>query len=242
MGSDNGYMRSPLIDGPLIGLQTVDSTQAYAAAMLRRGEPVGAVYSLEQTAGRGRFGRPWHSPRGTSLSVSMVFPYYVGHPRPYLIGMSLAVACARAFDCQLQWPNDLVYEGRKLGGILTEMSPDAEDRSVPVVGVGINLNQTSFEPDIADRATSLLLAHGKEVMAVDALDQILTEFEALPEIREWSDLAPFWNQFDATPGKRYRLRDGQEAIATGVGSQGELLCVADGAEHSALAADALMGV
>ena len=236
-------MRSPLAGARLISLNSVDSTQNYAADLLKSGENVGAVLAQEQTSGRGRFGRPWHSPPGECLAVSLVFTDYIGHPRPYLLGMGLAVACAQAFECTVQWPNDVVYENRKLGGILTELLPNASGESVPVVGVGINLNlnQAQFPPDIADFATSVRLIHGHRMEPLDALHKILERFEALPELQGWPDLAPIWMELDTTRGKRYKLRDGQEAVALGVGPEGELLCEANGSEHRALAADALLG-
>lgn len=234
-------MKSPLSTAPLITLDTVDSTQNLAADLLKRGEPIGAVLAQQQTAGRGRFGRAWHSPPGECLAVSLVFSDSIGHPRPYLIGMALAVACAQAFECNVQWPNDVVYENRKLGGILTEMLPNDKGESVPVVGIGINLNQAHFPADIAAFATSVRLIHGYEIQPMDALNRILERFEALPDLLDWSDLAPIWMALDTTKGKRYKLRDGQVATALGVGEAGELICEADGREHRAMAADALLG-
>ncbi len=234
-------MKSPIAIAPLISLDSVDSTQNYAADLLKRGQPIGAVLALQQTAGRGRFGRAWHSPPGECLAVSLAFTDYVGHPRPYLLGMGLAVACAQAFECTVQWPNDVVYENRKLGGILTELLPNDKGESVPVVGVGINLNQANFPADIAGIATSVRLLHGYEIQLIDALERILEQFEALPELLNWSELASIWMALDTTKGKQYKLRDGQVATASGLGPDGELICEVDGREHWALAADALLG-
>lgn len=233
-------MRSPLKDSIFVKLDTVDSTQNYAAAMLRDGEAVGGVLSLEQTAGRGRFGRAWHSPPGECLAVSIVFRESVGHPRPYLLGMGFAVACAQAFECNVQWPNDVVYQSRKLGGILTELLPNEKGEQVPVVGIGINLNQASFPAEIASFATSVRLIHGEGVHPMNALSQILERFMALPELEVWADLEPIWAKFDTTAGKQYKLRDGQVATGLRLGGEGELICDSQGQEHRVLAADALM--
>ncbi len=234
-------MESPLHSAPLVVLDSVTSTQSYAADLLKSGEPVGAVMALEQTEGRGRFGREWHSPAGECLAVSIVFTNYIGHARPYLIGMSLAVACARAFKAQVQWPNDVVIRGRKLGGILTEMMTDDKDRLVPVVGVGINLNQLSFPSEIAEIATSVQLEHGLEIEPEQALDLITHQLESLREAYTWPDLARWWEKYDATAGKRYKLQDGREGIAQRIGEDGELICKVDGKEERILAADAIMG-
>ncbi len=234
-------MQSPLHDAPLYELETVDSTQSYAANLLKSGEPVGGVLALEQTEGKGRFGRKWHSPPGECLAVSLVFNNYAKHPRPYLIGMSLAVACARAFKAQVQWPNDVVFNGRKLGGILTELLPDNNDRQIPIVGVGLNLNQQSFPEEIVMSAASVVMSHGMEVDPQEALARILQQFETLREAESWADLATWWARYDATPGKRYTLHDGREGIAQSIGPEGELICTVDGKEERVLAADAIMG-
>lgn len=234
-------LSSPLDRAPLICLDSVDSTQNYAASLLVGGQPVGGVLSKEQTGGRGRFGRPWYSPAGESLSVSLVFRDLEGHSRPYLIGMTLAVAAARAFDCQVRWPNDIVCGEKKLGGILTEMLPDQNGIPVPIVGVGINLNQSHFPEEIAPIATSVRQQSGKEIEPKEALEQILVRLESLPEPNAWLDLQPHWLQVDNTPGKRYRLQDGRSGLALSVGSEGELICLVEGREEQILAADAILG-
>ena len=233
-------MTSSLHSADLIVLESVDSTQRYAAEQIKGGEFLGGVLALEQTEGKGRFGRKWHSPPGECLAVSLVFTNYAKYPRPYLIGMSLAVACARAFRAQVQWPNDVVIHGRKLGGILTELLPNAEGQLIPVVGVGLNLNQSAFDDEIADVAISLVMAHGLEVEPTEALARIMQQFETLREVQTWSDLAHYWERYDATEGKRYTLNDGRIGIAKSIGPDGELICDVDGHEERVLAADALM--
>jgi BirA family transcriptional regulator, biotin operon repressor / biotin---[acetyl-CoA-carboxylase] ligase len=233
-------MTSPLHEEPLIQVDSVDSTQRLAGELLRQGEFVGGVIALEQAEGRGRFGRKWHSPPGECLALSLVFKNYIGHPKPYLIGMSLALAAARAFKSQVQWPNDIVARGRKLGGILTEMMPDHKERLVPVVGVGINLGQQSFPEDIAESATSVILEHGLEVEPIYALELLIHQFESLREAQAWADLSKWWERFDATPGKVYTLQDGRQGVAKGIGTEGELICTIDGNEERVLAADAIL--
>jgi BirA family transcriptional regulator, biotin operon repressor / biotin---[acetyl-CoA-carboxylase] ligase len=224
-----------------IELQETPSTQEVAADLLRRGEDVGVVFAHDQTAGRGRFGRPWHSRPGDSLTFSLIFRTYADHPRPYLVGMATALAVAGVARCKVRWPNDLVIGDRKLGGILTELLPDEAGRRVPVVGVGLNLNQREFPAEIASLATSLTLAHGGEYDAEGVAHSIVSRIEALPEPQSWADLEPVWHLFDRTAGKRYRLPTGEEAVALGVGSEGQLLCSVEGESHAVMAADALFG-
>ncbi|MBV6489742.1 MAG: biotin--[acetyl-CoA-carboxylase] ligase [Fimbriimonadaceae bacterium] len=233
-------MKSPLLEGPWVELESVDSTQSYVARCLRgeSGLPVpGMVLAREQTAGRGRFDRAWWSPPGSSLSMSLVFGGYPDAPRPWLLGMAVAVAAARVVHCRLKWPNDLIVNGRKIGGILTEMMRDAQGRAIPVVGVGINLTQTEFPPDLASTATSLLMEYGVAQRAGDLARRIVDALSDLPEPDDWPSLAPVWNQFDETKGRRYRLSSGESGIAIGIGPQGELLCEVEGVPRIVYAAD-----
>ncbi|AIE87006.1 biotin--[acetyl-CoA-carboxylase] ligase [Fimbriimonas ginsengisoli] len=235
-------MKSPLDGGfEWRALDEVPSTQKVAGDLLRNGEPVGVVFAREQTQGRGRFGRPWVSREGDSLTYSLVFHAYADHPRPYLVGMAAAIAAAGVLHCQLRWPNDLVEGGKKLGGILTELLPDSQGRKVPVVGIGINLNQSEFPADLEEIATSASIVHGGTYDPEAVGHRIVSRLADLPEPTSWGALAPIWNLFDATPGKRFRLPSGEEGIALGIGSDGQLLCSVDGESQSVLAADAIFG-
>jgi BirA family biotin operon repressor/biotin-[acetyl-CoA-carboxylase] ligase len=234
-------MRSPLVAGSWLELDEVDSTQNVAAEHLTRGSGVGVVFAHEQLSGRGRFGRKWLSRRGDSLTASLIFHDYADHPLPHLIGMSVAVAAAGALYSQLRWPNDLIIAGRKVAGILTELLPRPDGRRVPVVGLGVNLNQQTFPPELAEIATSLSVAHGGRYEADAVLRLILSRLEELPEPKSWLDLAPIWGVFDKTPGKPYKLSDGATAVAVGLGSEGQLLCSVDGESRTVLAAEALFG-
>jgi BirA family biotin operon repressor/biotin-[acetyl-CoA-carboxylase] ligase len=235
-------MKSPLDGGRVWEvLEETASTQAVAAERLLQGAPTGVVFTHHQTAGRGRFDRKWHSQRGDSLTFSLVFSAYADHPRPYLVGMAVAAAAAGVVHCQLRWPNDLIEGDRKVGGILTDLLPDADGRRVPVVGVGINLNQTEFPEEIADRATSLHLLHGGAFDAEQVARKIVRRLEVLPEPNAWSDLWPVWELFDATPGKSYRLPTGEDAVGLGIGSEGQLLASVEGESRAIFAAEALFG-
>ena len=221
--------------------ETVASTQDLASEALTTGAPIGIVTARLQTAGRGRFGRPWLTGEGDSLTASLIFDAYADHPRPYLIGMTVALAAAGALHAQLQWPNDIVSGRKKLGGILTEVKRDSRGRSIPVVGIGINLNQREFPEEIADRATSLHLIQGGSYDAESILKRILNRLSSLPEPNGWDDLSPIWDLFDATPGKLYVLPTGEIAVALGVGSEGQLMCSIDGESQAVLAAEAFFG-
>jgi len=235
-------MKSPTSNGEQWAeVPSVETTQSLAADILLSGEQIGIVYAHEQTAGKGRMGRTWVSKEGDSLTFSLIFRAYANHPRPYLIGMAAALAAAGVLHCQLRWPNDLVFGTLKVGGILTELRPDEQGRLVPVVGIGINLNQDAFPPEIGAIATSLSLARGGSYDPQLIAHRIVERLAILPEPTQWCDLAPIWALFDFTPGKRYRLPTGEEAVALGIGSDGQLMCSVDGESRVVLAAEALFG-
>lgn len=230
-------MKDPLGEGRGWRMvESVDSTQRLATDLLRAGEPIGAVLAREQTVGVGRFGRAWHSPPGTSLSLTLILRGYEGFPAPQFVGMAVALAAASAMRCNLAWPNDLMIHGKKVGGVLTEIVD-----GVPLVGVGANLGAEAFPPEIADRATSLKLEFGGDHPPEAIAGRIVAVLRTLPEPDSWAALSPIWSMFDRTPGKRYRLSSGEEGVALGIGGDGSLLCSVEGETRSVMAADALFG-
>ena len=169
-----------------------------AARLAAEGCPSGtAVVAEEQTAGQGRFGRTWHSERGAGLYVSIVLRLPLPAERaPVLtlaLGLATAEAIARATDlgCDLRWPNDVLIGDRKCAGILVHTVPGAF-----VAGIGINVNQTAFPPDIAASATSLRLVSGREhsreqllehlLRSVDSFVKMLVEGGCEPVVRMFS--------------------------------------------------------
>jgi BirA family biotin operon repressor/biotin-[acetyl-CoA-carboxylase] ligase len=235
-------MKSPTFAGEQwIELDNVESTQSIAAKYVLDDAPIGVVYAHEQTSGKGRFDRTWVSREGDSLTYSLIFRAYADHPRPYLIGMAAGLAVASVLHCRLRWPNDLTFGELKVGGILTQLMPDAKGRLVPVVGIGINLNQEAFPPEIAEIATSLSIARGGQYDPQLIGHKIVERFANLPEPNYWKDLLPIWDVFDITPGKRYRLPSGEVSTALGIGSEGQLLCSVEGESRTVLAAEAMFG-
>ena len=127
------------------------------------GLPEGAVYIADQqTAGRGRSGHTWHSPPGVGLYLSALLRPHL--PAEDVLGITLAAGIAAAeaieqvagIECDLRWPNDLLLQGKKTGGILTEMN--SSNGGAAVAGFGINVNHTTLPAELQEAATSLLLA------------------------------------------------------------------------------------
>jgi BirA family transcriptional regulator, biotin operon repressor / biotin---[acetyl-CoA-carboxylase] ligase len=142
---------------------TVDSTMRIASEL----EIGDVVVADEQTAGQGRHGHSWHSPAGTGLYCSIVLP-----PTPLLtLALGLATAHVIPATCDLRWPNDVMLGGRKIAGILVHLAGRKA-----IAGIGINVNQTEFPPEL--EATSLKLATGHEMRPGDLLDALLASVES----------------------------------------------------------------
>lgn len=158
--------------GEICRFDRIDSTNAYVLGEAAAGAAEGlVVVAAEQTAGRGRLGRTWVAPAGSSLLVSVLLrPRLAAEQRPLLLGAgalaaSDAVRALTRVEARVKWPNDVVVGDRKLAGLLAEAIGDAV-----VVGFGCNVAWPAFPDDIAETATSLdREVHGATVPGVDEL-------------------------------------------------------------------------
>ena len=144
------------------------STMDEARVLARAGAAEGAVVvAEEQTAGRGTKGRTWHSPPGTGLYATFLFRPRAGIGLlPLAVGVSLHRAAADfAPEVRLKWPNDLVWKGRKIAGILCEGGADKDGGRFVLAGIGVNVGQVpgDFPPELAARSASLRIAAGGSV-------------------------------------------------------------------------------
>lgn len=146
------------------------------------------VVAEEQTGGRGRRGRVWHSPAGANLYFSILLrpalPARLASPVTLLAGAALASSLAAlGFAPQLKWPNDVLLETtrgrRKVAGILTEMASEAGRIRHLIIGVGLNVNAENFPEDLAGLATSLRLVRGLPLDRGEVLAAFLDAFEPI---------------------------------------------------------------
>ncbi len=141
---------------------SVTSTNDVARELAEAGAEEGTtVVAAEQTAGRGRYARRWHSPKGEGLYHSIILRPPISPSRAPLLGLVTAVALAETLReeygvaADIKWPNDVMIGGRKVAGILMELETEEDRVKYAVLGVGVNINQASFPEEIADVATSL---------------------------------------------------------------------------------------
>ena len=215
-----------------IHLDSCESTQDVALAYVREAELVSLVSTFHQTRGRGRGDRVWLTPPGEALTFSAIqWPYADYTAIPYL-GMAWAIAVATVCDAQLQWPNDVVIEGKKVCGILTEVVRDPGGRKVAVVGIGVNVSQSEFPDEIAHRATSLKLAGRSAPQPEPLLAAILSEVEGIPEPDGWHRISELWMARDATKGKKLFIPNSGHVIADTVDDNGNLVAHSSDGPHS----------
>jgi len=229
--------------GVIVRLDTVDSTQSVAAALAERGAADRTVVVADQQLqGRGRRGRTWRAPAGTSLLASIIVRPRV--PQPLLATLSLATAVAAAealrrvapVDAKLKWPNDVLVASRKIAGILLESRisgraeaggavPNGLTSLVTIIGVGINLGQSEFPPDLADSATSVVIETGHATGRESMLTALLEEFDVWRGRLETEGFAPVreaWRRLSDTLGRKVTV-DTVTGLAADLDSDGALL-------------------
>lgn len=185
----------------IIILEETTSTNDIAKSLVRGGFRGKALITAElQTAGRGRMGRNWSSPAGTGIWMSyLISGIEIGSENisfnTLLAGLSVAeslreYAAADCVDlpCLIKWPNDIVVNGRKICGILTEFITEADTGSM-IIGIGINTGQESFPEEIADKATSYLIETGTRPIREEIIKRIIGKYNEIHKNFEDPDMA-----------------------------------------------------
>ena len=179
------HLKSKEIGKNLIYFESIDSTNDYCK---QRGNELSngtVVISEEQLLGRGRLGRAWSSPRGEGIWMSILLkPQIPPTEGTKLTQIAAAAVCntlrnVAGVEALIKWPNDLVVNGKKICGILTEMSAEINEIHYLVVGVGINVNTLEFPKDLEDMATSIAMEVGQRIDRKVIVASILEEFERL---------------------------------------------------------------
>lgn len=229
-----------------------DSTNNQAKAYGEKGEAHGTLFVADmQASGKGRRGRVWVSPAGSSIYMTILLhPDVLPTKAPQLtLVMAMAVAegirKVTGLETKIKWPNDIIVHGRKVCGILTEMSTEIDYINYVVIGVGINVNQETFPEEIRDTATSLKIETGSSVRRSVLIATIMECFEQFYEVfMETEDLLGLQDRYNAmlvNLGREVRvLEPGNEyeAHALGINRTGELIVrTVDGQEKEIYAGE-----
>ena len=216
-------------------VRETDSTNLWIKRLAKEGASEGTLALAEfQSAGRGRLGRSWEVPEGTSVMMSILLrPKFEPQYAPMLtlvMGMAVAKAVKKlSFDVSIKWPNDVVVSHKKICGILTEMGVRAGKIDYAVIGVGINVNIREFPEEMADKATSLYLESGREFdrsqipgLVMEAFEEYYEKFAATCDLsglkEEYESILANYNQ-----PVRVLAKEPYEGVARGITDGGELL-------------------
>lgn len=233
-------------------LTTTDSTNNEAKKLAAAGCPEGQiVVAEEQVSGRGRLARGWFSPFAKGVWFSIVLrPPFSPQEAPKCtllaaVAVSRAIRRTTGVECGIKWPNDILFAGRKLVGILTEMSAEMDAINYIVIGIGINVNVEADDlpSELKEIAGSLTMAAGRPFSRVDVLATVLSELERLYDrtINEgFAALLAEWRQESVTLGQAVDVvGSGQKftGVAEDIDSDGALLVRTDTGLERVLAGD-----
>ena len=239
----------------IIYYEKISSTQLVAGELAAAGVDEGTIIVAEsQTGGRGRIGRSWASPPG-GIYLSIILRPAIKPSEalrfPLIAGVAVAQAIKQLTGLKpcLKWPNDIIIEGRKVGGILTEMSSEMDRINYIIIGIGINANTESFPDGIRGIATSLRAECGKEVSRVKLVQGILTQLESLYQVFQVSGFETIrekWKAHSNTIGSWVSVRgerDQVEGEAIDIDEDGALILrKANGTLERIIAGDVLVSL
>jgi len=225
----------------IVRLDTVDSTQSVAFGLAERGAADRTVVVADQQlAGRGRHGRIWRAPAGTSLLASIIVRPRLSQALLPTLSPMTAVATAEALRrvapvaARVKWPNDVLVGGKKIAGILLESRAP-----VIIIGIGVNLGQREFPPELAGHATSVALETGCAPDRETMLAALLEEFDAWRvrfEREGFGAVREQWRMLSDTLGRHVTL-DGVTGIAVDLDVDGALLIDAGGTVRRVIAGE-----
>ena len=214
-----------------------DSTNTQAKSLGEGDAPNGTlVVAGKQESGRGRRGRSFESPAGTGIFMTLLLRPEIEPQNASMLTLVSALAVAKGIEhmvdlpVQIKWPNDIVINGKKVCGILTEMSAQMDYVNYIVIGIGINVGNEEFPEEIKDVATSIYLESGKHVNRAMLIEKIWEEFEDYYELYEKTqDLSSLVKEYDSylvNRGQKVRVLDSKEPYegkAMGITDRGELI-------------------
>lgn len=237
------YLKTSYMGRKIVYLESAGSTNDEIKRRAAAGAEEGLVLiAEEQISGRGRKGRNWTSSKGESIAASILLRPKLSPDHAFSITPVLALSIIQGLEKEtgikagIKWPNDIVLDNKKLCGILTEMNAEMDTINYIVVGMGMNINQTSFPSDISSIATSLRMHCGEVFGRKKIMACILNYFEGNYEayIREGlKPMLPMLKECSVVLGKHIRLvsPDGErEGTAIDMDDQGGLIVRLDNGE------------
>lgn len=231
-------MHTEWVAKEVLYFDTIDSTNTKAQELAEKGYPSGTlVVADKQESGKGRRGRSWVSPSGTGIFMTLMIKPDINPNNASMLTLVAALAVAKAItsvtgeEALIKWPNDIVVNGKKVCGILTEMNAQFDYINHIVVGIGINVHNESFPEEISQMASSLLIeAGGKRFHRAQIIAETMSYFEQYYDIfLKTQDLSALVREYDellVNRNKSVRVLDPKEPFdgkAMGITPKGELI-------------------
>jgi BirA family transcriptional regulator, biotin operon repressor / biotin---[acetyl-CoA-carboxylase] ligase len=176
-------LKTNFIGKDIIHFDTIDSTNNYAKIIANDKEDGTIIISEEQISGRGRLGKQWHSKKYDGIWMSIILKPNISPMDAPFITLIAGASIVKALNnlgikSSIKWPNDIIINGKKICGILTELSAEIERVNYIVLGIGINVKTLDFPDDIVNVATSIK-KEGYNISRVDIIRNIISEFEKI---------------------------------------------------------------
>lgn len=231
-------MHTDWVAKEVLYFDTIDSTNTKAQELAEKGYPSGTlVVADKQESGKGRRGRSWVSPSGTGIFMTLMIKPDINPNNASMLTLVAALAVAKAItsvtgeDAMIKWPNDIVVNGKKVCGILTEMNAQFDYINHIVVGIGINVHNESFPEEISQMASSLMIeAGGKRFHRAQIIAETMSYFEQYYDtFLKTQDLSALVREYDkllVNRNKSVRVLDPKEPFdgkAMGITPKGELI-------------------
>lgn len=231
-------MHTEWVAKEVLYFDTIDSTNTKAQELAEKGYPSGTlVVADKQESGKGRRGRSWVSPSGTGIFMTLMIKPDINPNNASMLTLVAALAVAKAITsvtgevALIKWPNDIVVNGKKVCGILTEMNAQFDYINNIVVGIGINVHNESFPEEISQMASSLMIeAGGKRFHRAQIIAETMSYFEQYYDtFLKTQDLSALVREYDellVNRNKSVRVLDPKEPFdgkAMGITPKGELI-------------------
>ena len=231
-------MHTEWVAKEVLYFDTIDSTNTKAQELAEKGYPSGTlVVADKQESGKGRRGRSWVSPSGTGIFMTLMIKPDINPNNASMLTLVAALAVAKAITsvtgekALIKWPNDIVINGKKVCGILTEMNAQFDYINHIVVGIGINVHNESFPEEISQMASSLMIeAGGKRFHRAQIIAETMSYFEQYYDtFLKTQDLSALVREYDellVNRNKSVRVLDPKEPFdgkAMGITPKGELI-------------------
>ena len=231
-------MHTEWVAKEVLYFDTIDSTNTKAQELAEKGYPSGTlVVADKQESGKGRRGRSWVSPSGTGIFMTLMIKPDINPNNASMLTLVAALAVAKAItsvtgeEALIKWPNDIVVNGKKVCGILTEMNAQFDYINHIVVGIGINVHNESFPEEISQMASSLMIeAGGKRFHRAQIIAETMSYFEQYYDtFLKTQDLSALVREYDellVNMNRAVRVLDPKEPFdgkAMGITPKGELI-------------------